>query len=245
MKLANNSRLCIALDGHDYGGIREFHREIIGETHDLVGAYKINPAFFLSNGNQAHRYMKDTIEVAQSYGIPVIFDAKYGDVPHTNEKYAEYVWNDLMADAVTINPYVGMVALKPFVHPDKTVFILAATSNPGAEFIQTDESGLLNADVYMDVTRAVSQHRRSPFIPGEVGVVAPATYPDRLKRIANCDVNMPILIPGNGAQGGKFVDVPNGIYVYGRTILGEYDYENLSASPIREKTKELMGLVSA
>jgi orotidine-5'-phosphate decarboxylase len=133
-------------------------------------------------------------------GAAVILDAKRGDIGSTNAGYVAAVFEQLGADAITVHPYLGGEALAPFLERgEKLVFVLARTSNPGAGELQdlTVDGG---APLYRHVARAVAGSWNAA---GNCGLVVGATYPDELRAIReDVPAEMPILIPGAGAQGG-------------------------------------------
>lgn len=221
MQLANNSRLCIALDVPDtVDKVAPFIHTVLDATRDLVGAYKINPAFFLRYGDTGRRMFDVIVHHAHHAEVPVIFDAKYGDVPHTNEKYAEFVFDDLGVDAVTVNPYVGFDSLMPFMcNPDKTVFVLSSMSGPRSYQYQDT----VHEDrIPMAVQVAIDAGETNEMVPAQIGLVMGTRFTDLVGETTACAPTLPLLIPGLGAQGGVYVDVPNGIYVYGRSIMDLY-----------------------
>jgi orotidine-5'-phosphate decarboxylase len=210
-----NSLVCVGLDTdvaklpegyHDIRGVLEFNREIIRTTSDAVCAYKPNSAFYEAMGAPGMDVLAKTREAIPS-AIPVILDVKRGDIGNTAEKYAIAAYDHLGADAVTVNPYMGFDAVKPFLRPGKCVFVLCLTSNPSAANFQFLEAG--GEPLYERVAkRAVAWARE-----GEVGLVVGATQPESLRRIRDIVGDLPILIPGIGAQGGeirKTIDAAGG-----------------------------------
>jgi orotidine-5'-phosphate decarboxylase len=204
----NNSLLCVGLDpdlekipGHLRtlkAPLFEFNRVIIEETWDLVCAFKPQIAFYAASGLEGD--LKRTIAYIHEKhpGIPVILDAKRGDVGSTAKKYAQEVFDRYEADAVTVNPYLGGDTLDPFLERiDKGVIVLCRTSNPGATDLQDLE---VNGEkLYMIVARkAAREWNRN----GNVLLVVGATYPQELGQIRALVGNMPFLVPGIGAQGG-------------------------------------------
>lgn len=193
-KWDENKFLCIGLDQANF----ELNKSIIDQTHDLVCAYKPNSAFYeaVENGFQS---LKETIQyIHQNYpDIPVILDAKRGDIGNTNESYAKAVFDDLGANAVTVHPYLGKESLQPFLdRKDKGIIVLVRTSNPGAgEFQDLDTDG---KPFYQVVAEHVFEWNEN----GNCAVVAGSTYPQELSIVRKIVGDMPILIPGIGAQGG-------------------------------------------
>jgi orotidine-5'-phosphate decarboxylase len=177
-----------------------FNRAIIDATKDLVCAYKPNLAFYrgadgkLSLG-QTISYIKDVAP-----DVPVILDAKQADIGNTNDGYVEEDFDWYQADAVTVHPYLGMEAMRPFLdRADRGIIVLCRTSNDGAGEFQDLSTGATQAPLFMRVAEAVSNRWN---YNGNCAVVVGATYPNELKEVRKVVGDMPILIPGIGAQGG-------------------------------------------
>ncbi|HEX5455959.1 MAG TPA: orotidine-5'-phosphate decarboxylase [Candidatus Saccharimonadales bacterium] len=179
----------------------EFNKSIIDATHDSVCAYKPNSAFYEALGVDGIEQLKATCDyIRENYpDIPIILDYKRGDIGNTNAKYAQFAFEYLGADAVTLQPYQGGEALQPFLeYKDKGIIILAKTSNDGsAEFQNLQTEG---KPLYEHVAeKAVKEWNMN----GNIGLVAGATYPEELKRIREiAGEDTIILVPGIGAQGG-------------------------------------------
>lgn len=184
----------------------EFNAQIIEATADLVCAYKPNSAFYEALGQGGFQALRETILAvrAMAPGVPVILDAKRADIGSTNEGYVAAAFDALLADAITVHPYLGAEALKPFLaRGEKMIFVLARTSNPGAgEFQDLLSDGV---PLYRQVARAVATDWNQR---GNCALVVGATYPQELERVRE-DVppKLPILVPGVGAQGGSLEDV--------------------------------------
>jgi orotidine-5'-phosphate decarboxylase len=170
-----------------------------------VCAFKPNLGFFLAGGAAGIIALERLIHYVPPE-IPVILDAKFGDIGSSAEQYARGAFEAFHADAVTLSPYVGADAIKPFLaYADKGVFVLARTSNPGAtEFqdliVEDEPRGAPGTPLYEAVVRKATEwHRQGP---GACGVVVGATYPQELKRIRSLAPDLPFLVPGVGAQGG-------------------------------------------
>jgi len=202
----NDSLLCIGLDPQAEKmpqGLSAlyFNKAIIEATHDLVCAYKPNLAFYEALGEEGYHALKETIK-AIPQDIPVIADAKRGDIGNTSKAYAKAVFEELGADAVTVSPYLGYDSLKPFIdYRDKGVFILCRTSNPGSEDFQSLKLG--DRHLYELVAEKAAQWNRYK----NIGLVVGATYPQEIKLIRQLNPKMPLLIPGAGAQGGDIKEV--------------------------------------
>lgn len=205
-----NTLLCVGLDTDVEKlpkNIREFdnaqfafNKVIIDATHDQVCAYKPNAAFYEAYGVKGMIQLKLTIEYIRHVNpaIQIILDAKRADIGNTNMGYVRYVFTELGVDAITVHPYLGREALQPFLdQKDKGIIVLCRTSNPGAgEFQDLQMQG---KPLYQIVAECVSGQWNGN---GNCGVVVGATYPDELKEVRKIVGDMPILIPGIGAQGG-------------------------------------------
>jgi orotidine-5'-phosphate decarboxylase len=194
------------LRGSDlYERIRSFNEAIVDATKDLVCAYKPNSAFYEALGVEGSWVLRDTIDyiLASAPGVPVILDYKRGDIGSTNQGYVKAAE---AADAVTLNPYLGVEAMRPFLdQADKGNIILCRTSNPGAgEFqdlmIETGMDAVRSIPLYQYVAHRVTKHWN---YNGNCAVVVGATYPAELAQVRRIVGDMPILIPGIGAQGGE------------------------------------------
>ena len=202
----NKSLLCIGLDPDPKRmpknvGIFEFNKAIIEATADLVCAYKPNLAFYEAMGNEGLDALKQTVKYVPD-DIPVIADAKRGDIGNTAKAYARAIFDNFDFDATTVNPYLGFDSVEPFIqYQDKGVFILCRTSNAGAVDFQslkceTEEHS--HRPLFELVALKASQWN----IYGNIGLVVGATYLEELRLIRQSHPNMPLLIPGIGAQGG-------------------------------------------
>ncbi len=197
----NKSLLCVGLDP-DPGlmpevGLLEFNKAIVDATADLVCAYKPNPAFYESLGIDGLKALQKTVEHVPDH-IPIICDGKRGDIGNTAKAYAKALFTTFGFDAATVSPYLGFDSIEPFIqYKDKGVFILCRTSNPGAVDFQSllDTQGI---PLYETVARKAKEWD----VHGNIGLVVGATYPDELKAIRQLCPEMPLLIPGIGAQGG-------------------------------------------
>jgi orotidine-5'-phosphate decarboxylase len=196
----NKSWLCIGLDPDPElmpeVDVLQFNKAIIEATSDLVCAYKPNLAFYEALGTQGLTILEKTVKHVPA-DIPVIGDAKRGDIGNTARAYARALFSILGFDAATVNPYVGFDSVEPFIdYRDRGVFILCRTSNKGATDFQ---------DLRIDglpLYEVVAQKAKEWDIHGNIGLVVGATYPEELRKIRSICPEMPLLIPGVGAQGG-------------------------------------------
>lgn len=222
----NDSLLCIGLDPEierlpahiaaEPSPIFQFNKAVIDATHDLVCAYK--PQFAHYAACEAEDQLERTIEyVHRTYPrVPVILDAKRGDVGSTAERYAIEVFERYAADAVTVNPYLGGDALEPFLrYADKGVIVLCRTSNPGARELQDLEVG--GGKLYQRVAELAATRWNAR---GNCLLVVGATYPRELAEVRAIVGEMPLLVPGVGAQGGDVAQaVRNGQSASGAGLI--------------------------
>ena len=255
----NDSLVCVGLDpeierfpphiAESASPIFQFNKAIIDATADLVCAYK--PQFAHYAAYEAEDQLERTIDyIHRSYpGIPVILDSKRGDVGNTAERYAIEAFERYHADAVTVNPYLGGDSLEPFLkYEDRGVIILCRTSNPGAVDLQDLEVN--NRRLFHIVADLAARRWNSR---GNCLLVVGATYPRELAEVREIVGNMPLLVPGVGAQGGDVAQaVQNGQTAAGagliisssRGILYASSGENF-ASAARDATQKLRDLITA
>jgi orotidine-5'-phosphate decarboxylase len=179
-----------------------FAHDIIDATHDLICAYKPNIAFYEALGANGLQALTRTVRyIKECYPhIPIILDAKRADIGNTNLGYVASAFDLLKVDAITVHPYLGKEALAPFLErKDKGIIVLAKTSNPGSGEFQNLLVGETREPLYQVVARSVAQSWNTH---GNCGLVVGATYPAELKRVREIVGDMPLLIPGIGAQGG-------------------------------------------
>jgi uridine monophosphate synthetase len=202
---AIDSLLCVGLDPHPAdlsadtpAAALDFCRRLVTATADLALAFKPNAAFFEAYGAEGWAALQTLIaEIPED--IPVLLDAKRGDIASTAEAYARAIFGMLGADAVTLNPYLGVDSLTPFLNdPEHGVFILCKTSNPGAGDLQDWPYG--GGEVLFErVARlAVGWNKNN-----NLGLVVGATHPAALRRVRSLAPGVWILAPGVGAQGGE------------------------------------------
>jgi orotidine-5'-phosphate decarboxylase len=199
----HRSLLCVGLDPDPVliprEGIVKYLREVIEATSDLVCAYKPNLAFYEQLGATGYETLRSVLDSVPR-DIPLIADAKRGDIAHTAEAYARALFDDLGFDAATVNPYLGGDAVAPFTErPDKCALIVCRTSNPGARDLQDLPTGEKQRPLY----QVVAELARSWNVRGNVGLVGGATYPEELATLRQICPTMPILVPGVGAQEGE------------------------------------------
>lgn len=210
---AQNTLLCVGLDPDPARLPRhladakyplfEFGRAIVDASADLVCAFKPQIAYY------AAARAEDQLEMTMAHirqhhpGIPVILDAKRGDVGSTAVMYAREVFERYQADAVTVSPYLGFDSLQPYLdYADKGVIVLCRTSNPGARDLQDIESG--GRKLYQLIAEKAARDWNAN---ANVLLVVGATYPQELRQIRAVVGDMPILVPGVGAQGGDVAAV--------------------------------------
>jgi len=208
----NNSLLCVGLDPDPAkfpahlknrpDAIFEFCANIVDATADLVCSFKPQIAYF------AAQRAEDQLEALIAHihtkhpGIPVILDAKRGDIGSTAEQYAVEIFERYRADAITINPYMGRDSVDPYLaYPDKGVILLCRTSNPGGSDLQFLDVGTAEQPekLYERVARLVASEWNST---GQCALVVGATFPGEIARVREIVGDMPLLVPGIGAQGG-------------------------------------------
>jgi orotidine-5'-phosphate decarboxylase len=209
-----NSLLCVGLDPdparlprHLAGkpeAIFKFCRAIVDATAELVCAFKPQVAYFAAQ--RAEEQLEALIgHIHHAHpGIPVILDAKRGDIGPTAAQYAREAFERYRADAVTLSPYMGKDSITPWLEwPDRGVFLLCRTSNPGGSDLQS--LTIQGQPLFERVAHLASLplNQGGWGVPGRVGLVVGATFPGEIERVrAIVGPDMPLLIPGIGAQGG-------------------------------------------
>jgi len=175
----------------------EFCKEIVDATHEFVCAFKPQAAYFSAVG--AEKELEQLISYIKNIypDIPVILDAKRGDIGSTAALYAQEAYKRYGADAVTVNPYLGFESIEPYMnYSDKGIVVLCRTSNAGSDWLQKDQADSI--PVYQRVAQQVAEwNEAEQFI-----LVTGATYPEELGRVRQIAGDMPLLVPGIGAQGG-------------------------------------------
>lgn len=205
----NNSMMAVGLDPEQSklpkniqkykDSIFQFNKEIIDATSDLVCAYKFQIAFY--SAKTAEDQLLKTIQyIKQKHSwLPIILDAKRGDIGPVSEMYAQEAFDRYGVDALTVNPYLGTDSLKPFLdRKDKGVIVVCATSNPGGQEFQN--MGNDSEQLYLAVAKKAAQDWN---YNDNVLLVAGATHPEKVKLIRNITGEMVILAPGIGFQSGN------------------------------------------
>lgn len=206
------SLLCVGLDPeparfpgawkNDPARIYDFCAAIVDATHDLVCAFKPQFAHFAAHGAepQLERLIAHMRAVAP--GVPVILDAKRGDVGSTAEMYAREAFVRYRADAVTLSPFLGLDSIEPYMrHAGRGLILLCRTSNPGGADLQGQ--ALAGGELlYERIARLAAGPWKARARESELGLVVGATYPRELARVRELAPTLPLLVPGVGAQGG-------------------------------------------
>ncbi len=208
----NQSMLCVGLDPEptrfpagmqgDAHKIYDFCAAIVDATADLVCAFKPQIAYFAAHGaeDQLERLMQHMR--ANAPHVPVILDAKRGDIGSTAEQYAREAFERYGADAVTLSPFMGFDSVEPYLrYPGKGAFLLCRTSNPGGDDFQNQR--LASVDGQPLLYEHIAHLAQGPWNKnGQLGLVVGATYPAEIERVRAIAPQVPLLIPGVGAQGG-------------------------------------------
>lgn len=201
---ANDSQLCIGLDpdpAYMPVGIDPdvYLREIVNATADLVCCFKPNAAFFEVRGPSGVDALGALIESIPAE-IPVLLDAKRGDVGHSAAFYAKAAFETLGADAITVNPYLGGDSVSPFIaYEDRHTFVLCRTSNAGAGEMQDQVLAEGGRPLYLEIAARANTWNTY----GNVGLVVGATYPDEARAVRALCPELLFLMPGIGAQAGE------------------------------------------
>jgi orotidine-5'-phosphate decarboxylase len=204
--------LCVGLDPEpsrfpagitrDAQGIHDFCVRIVEATADLAIAFKPQIAYFAAHRAepQLERLMARMREIAPK--VPIILDAKRGDIGSTAEQYAREAFDRYGADAVTLSPFMGFDSVAPYLqYKGKGAFLLCRTSNPGGDDLQNQRLASVEGQplLYEHVARLA----QGPWnLNGQLGLVVGATYPQEIERVRELAPTLPLLIPGVGAQGG-------------------------------------------
>jgi orotidine-5'-phosphate decarboxylase len=205
----NQSMLCVGLDPEpakfpgawkgDASRILEFCQAIVDATRDLVIAYKPQIAYFAAHRAEAalEQLIGHIRRVAPD--VPIILDAKRGDIGSTAEQYAREAFVRYGADAVTLSPFMGFDSIEPYLrHEDKGLILLCRTSNPGGSDLQAQK--LASGDMLYEHIARMAQGPWNK--TGQLALVVGATFPGEIERVRELAPTLPLLIPGIGAQGG-------------------------------------------
>ena len=256
----NNSLLCVGLDPEparfpgamqgDASKIYDFCAAIVDATHDVVNSFKPQIAYFAAHRaeDQLEKLMAHMRQVAPH--VPVILDAKRGDIGSTAEQYAKEAFERYGADAVTLSPFMGFDSVAPYLaYPGKGAFLLCRTSNPGGDDLQNQR--LASVDGQPLLYEHIARLAQGPWNKnGQLGLVVGATYPAEIERVRALAPTVPLLIPGVGAQGGDAAATvragwrPNGPIVVNssRAILYASNGADFAAAARREaiKTRDML-----
>src|SRR3954465_487529 len=211
----NGSLLCVGLDPEparfpggykdDAGSIYDFCARIVDATADLVIAFKPQIAYFAAH--RAEAQLEKLMEHMRRNAphVPVILDAKRGDIGSTAEQYAIEAFERYGADAVTLSPFMGFDSVQPYLkYAGKGAFLLCRTSNPGGDDLQNQR--LPSVDGTPLLYEHIAKLAQGPWnTNGQLGLVVGATYPNEIERVRAIAPTLPLLIPGVGAQGGDAV----------------------------------------
>ncbi len=208
----NGSMLCVGLDPEptrfplhmrgDSNKIYDFCAQIVDATADLAIAFKPQIAYFAAHRaeGQLERLMEHIRRAAPN--VPIILDAKRGDIGSTAEQYAKEAFERYGADAVTLSPFMGFDSVQPYLKFEgKGAFLLCRTSNPGGDDLQNQRLSSVPGEPLL--YEHVAKLAQGPWnLNGQLGLVVGATYPAEIERVRSIAPNVPLLIPGVGAQGG-------------------------------------------
>lgn len=256
----NNSLLCIGLDPDlekipkhllkENDSIFSFNKIIIDSTFDLVCSYKPNIAFYEAYGEKGHNSLKKTIEYLQAKypEIPIILDAKRADIASTSKMYARAVFDYFGADAVTVYPYLGLDAIKPFLdYKNKLIILLIKTSNPDSGVFQSLKIGNSNLPLYLTMANEIKKWN---FL--NIGLFVGATYPEELGNVRKIFPTIPILTAGIGVQGAQAQKtIKAGIDTGGNNLICNNSREVIYADngehfakKVRIKAKDIRNIIN-
>jgi uridine monophosphate synthetase len=240
-----DSLLCVGLDpqleGFSAAEILPANRRIVDATLGACSAYKPNSGFYEARGLEGMDALRRTIDYIHSKGMPVILDAKRGDISSTADAYAKACFDAMGADAVTVNPFLGRDSVESFAtRRERGLFLLCHTSNPGARDIQELEAG--GAPLFERIAALAREWNQA----GNVGLVVGATFPDVLARVRAIAPDMWILLPGVGAQGGDLeASVAAGLDGKGSGLLVNISRAISQAADPAKAAREFMERINA
>jgi orotidine 5'-phosphate decarboxylase subfamily 2 len=266
-----SSLLCIGLDPHGSdlrtdgqppvptaASALDFCVNIIQQTARYAAAFKPNAAFFEVFGAEGWTALKQVIESVQEQSnrlgsmIPVILDAKRGDIASTAEAYAKSAFETLGAHCITLNPYLGKDAIEPFLqYPERGVFLLCKTSNAGSADLQDLPVLPAGSDQPMPLYRYVAQLAQQWNVHRNIGIVVGATHPQVMADIRASAPDLWFLAPGIGAQGGELeVALKAGLRKDGKGMLvnvsrsiARAEKPGLAAAELRDQILEIKGIL--
>lgn len=249
----NNSLICIGLDTDlnkiskhflkENDPIFTFNKHVIDETHDLVCAYKPNMAFYEAYGIEGLNSLKKTVDYLKTKYpyIPTICDAKRADIGSSSEKYAKSVFEYFGFDSITVNPYMGIDSVQPFLeYKDKGIIILCRTSNPGSKDFQ--DLMIENEKLYKKVAlQIIEWHKNFKNCLMVIG----ATFPYEIKEIRNLTDDIFFLVPGIGTQEGDIEKtIRYGLNSKNSGLIINVSRAIIYADKIRPETAKYKNLVS-
>ena len=256
----NNSMLCVGLDPEpakfpgawrgDASRIFDFCAAMVDATADLVIAFKPQIAYFAAHRAEAQLERLMAHMRATAPQVPVILDAKRGDIGSTAEQYAREAFERYGADAVTLSPFMGFDSVQPYLkYHGKGAFLLCRTSNPGGDDFQNQRLASVAGEPLL--YEHIAGLAQGPWnLNGQLGLVVGATYPAEIERVRAVAPTVPLLIPGVGAQGGDAVATvragwrPNAPIIVNssRAVLYASSGDDFAAAARREalKTRDLL-----
>ncbi len=238
-----SSLLCVGLDPHvsmlpeaSAEAALGFCLDIVKETSAYAAAFKPNAAFFEFFGAEGWNALSELIRTIKTKGIPIILDAKRGDIASTADAYAKSAFDHLGADCITLNPYLGKDSIDPFLgYPEKGAFLLCKTSNPGSDDLQNLMVGD-DTPLYVHVAKLAQSWNTND----NIGLVVGATQPEALANVRAAAPKLWFLAPGVGAQGGDLATaLKAGLRKDGKGMLINVSRSIARAESPRDAAKEL------
>ena len=260
-----SSLICIGLDPHvpdlkepSAASALDFCLNLVKQTAPYAAAFKPNAAFFEVFGADGWTALKQVIEAInqESYRlgsrIPIILDAKRGDIASTAEAYAKSAFENLGVDCITLNPYLGKDSIEPFIqNPEKGVFLLCKTSNAGSMDLQNLLVLPTGSDSPMPLYNYVAHIAQEWNVNNNIGIVVGATHPQIMSNIRASVPDMWFLSPGIGAQGGELeLALKSGLRKDGKGMLinvsrsiARAKKPGLAAAELRDEILEIRGQI--